>query len=184
MVITTDYCGNIAFQSAFQPGISKGFPSIILPWPCPGQLPPFFLPGESCQTFGIFSVVGQGGPTIVVAVFENVARVYGTHQKGIRRHVQRPISSNISHAQASCPLFSFLESLAKLLAYFLLWEKESQPLLWQCLRMLLGSMEHTRKASGVRWSHQSHQTSAMPRPVAPFFPFLENLAKLLAYYLL
>ena len=124
----------------------------------------------SCQTFGRFSVVGQGEPSIVVSVFLIIARVHGTHQGGSRRQLQPPITSYHGHAQASCPLFSFLESLAKLLAYFLLWDKEGQPLLWQCLRMLLGSMEHTRKASGVMWSRPSHQTSAMPRPVAPFFP--------------
>ena len=66
---------------------------------------PFFLPGESCQTFGQFSVVGQGEPTIVVAVSQYIARVHGTHQGGTRRHMQPPITPYHGHGQANCPLF-------------------------------------------------------------------------------
>ena len=40
---------------------------------------------------------GQGEPTIVVAVFQNIARVHGKHHKGSRRQLQPPITTNISH---------------------------------------------------------------------------------------
>src|SRR6056300_1734163 len=59
------------------------------------QLPPFFIPGgfyEVCK----WAIVWQGEPTIVVAVFQIIARVHGTHHKGTRRQLPPPITSNIS----------------------------------------------------------------------------------------
>src|SRR5210317_1427487 len=58
--------------------------------------------------------------------------------------------------------------------------KESPPLLWQCLRTLLGSMEHTTRAARGSHNHPSQQTSAIPRPTAPFFHswrVLSNIGK-------
>src|SRR6056300_855222 len=77
-----------------------------------------------------------------------------------------------AHTQATTfPLFSFLESLAKLLSNFLLWDKESQPLWWQCCNTLLLYMEHTKEAARGSSSHQSCHTMPIPRPPrSPFFP--------------
>src|SRR6056300_1340414 len=55
--------------------------------------------------------------------------------------------------------------------------KESQPLLWQCLKSLPGSMEHTTKAAEGSYNRQSQQTSAIRRPTAPLFSFLESVVK-------
>ena len=71
------------------------------------------------------------------------------------------------------PLFPIWRVVAKL-ANWLLWGKECQPLLWQCLKTMLGSMEHTRKAAVGICQCQSHQTSHIPDPRAPFFPYLEG----------
>src|SRR5210317_1367940 len=49
-------------------------------------------------------------------------------------------------------------------------DKESKPLLGQCLKTLLGSMGYTTKAAGGSCNRQSQQTSAIPRPTAPLFP--------------
>src|SRR6056300_546713 len=74
---------------------------------------PFFHSWRVLSTIGKRAVVRQGEPTIVVAVFQIIARVHGTHHKGSRRQLQPPITANISHTYANCPLFSFLESVDK-----------------------------------------------------------------------
>src|SRR6056300_461550 len=38
-------------------------------------------------------------------------------------------------------------------------------------------MEHTTKAAEGSYNRQSQQTSAIPRPAAPLFSFLENVVK-------
>ena len=75
-----------------------------IPWPTA----PFF---HSCwrvmSSIGKRAIVRPGEPTIVVAVFQIIARVHGTHHKGSRRQLQPPITTNISHTEANCPLFSY-----------------------------------------------------------------------------
>src|SRR5210317_2156463 len=73
--------------------------------PFPPPPPPLFIPGESWQRIGKFPVARQGEPTIVVAVSQYIARVHGTHKNDIRWHLTMPITTNISHTQATCPPF-------------------------------------------------------------------------------
>ena len=63
---------------------------------------------------GKWATVRQGEPTIVVAVFQNIARVYISHHKGSRRQLQPPITTNISHTSwVTCPPFSWLLGVAQ-----------------------------------------------------------------------
>src|SRR5210317_2307263 len=73
--------------------------------PFPPPPPPLFIPGESWQRIGKFPVARQGEPTIVVAVSQYIARAHGTHKNDIRWHLTMPITTNISHTQATCPPF-------------------------------------------------------------------------------
>src|SRR6056300_205626 len=144
-----------------------------------GKLPPFIIPRDTWPRIGKLAVVSQGEPTIVVAVPQNIAWGHGTHQKDTRWHLPMPITTNISHTKAkNCPPFSSPESLSQGLANWLLRVKESQPLLWQCLKTLPGAMEHTRKTPGGTCQCQSPQKSAIPRPTAPLLhPWRGVLAK-------
>ena len=58
----------------------------------PGPTAPFFPSWRVLANIGKWATVRQGEPTIVVAVFQNIARVHGTHYKGSRRQLQPPIS--------------------------------------------------------------------------------------------
>ena len=66
---------------------------------------PLFSILESLDRISKLAVVRQGEPTIVVAVFQYVARVHGRHQGGSRRQLQPPIATYHGHTQATCPLF-------------------------------------------------------------------------------
>ena len=85
-----------------------------------GKLPPFFHSLRVLPSIGKWATVRQGEPTIVVAVFQYIARAHGSHHKHTRRQLEPPITTNISHTLASCPPFSFLKSLDQILANGLL----------------------------------------------------------------
>ena len=59
---------------------------------------------------GKWAIVRQGEPTIVVAVFHNIARLHGTHHKGSRRQLQPPITTSISHMVPRPNVFLFIHS--------------------------------------------------------------------------
>src|SRR5210317_1831092 len=58
---------------------------------------PLFHSWRVLSNIGKWAIVRQGEPTIVVAVFQYIARGHGTHHKGSRRQLQPPITTNISH---------------------------------------------------------------------------------------
>ena len=61
----------------------------------------------------------------------------------------------------------------------LLWGKESQPLLWQCLKTLVGSIGNTRMATKGIYNPQSQYTMAIPlTPHALLFDCPECCQKL------
>src|SRR5210317_224592 len=66
-------------------------------WPYLGQLPPFFHSWRVLSSIGKWAIVRQGEPTTVVAVFQIIARVHGTHHKGNKTQLASPITVNISH---------------------------------------------------------------------------------------
>src|SRR5210317_720599 len=121
-------------------------------------------------------VVRQGEPTIVVAVFENIARVHWKHKKGNKRHLQPPITVHHGHTAwvITCPLFDYPECCQKW-QMGLLPGKESQPLLWQYLKTLLGSIGNTRKATKGIYNRQSQYIMAIPLGSSPA-PFLTILS--------
>ena len=52
------------------------------------------------------AVVRQGGPTIVVAVFENIDGVLGTNHKHINSHFKTPATTHHGHTSwVTAPLF-------------------------------------------------------------------------------
>src|SRR5210317_947658 len=117
--------------------------------------------------------VGQGESNIVVAVFQILARVHCKHKEGNKRHLQPPITVHHGHTSCvACPLFFAPECCQKWQMSYL-WDKESQTLLWQCFKSLLGSIANTRKATKGIYNRQSQYTMAIP-PVspAPFFLLL------------
>src|SRR5210317_686030 len=78
------------------------------------------------------------------------------------------------------PPFFIPGECCQILATWPLCGKDSQALLWQCFKTLLGTMEHITKAAEGSYNRQSQQTSAIPRPTAPFFHswrVLSNIGK-------
>src|SRR5210317_963026 len=77
-------------------------------------MPPFFHSWRVLSNIGKWAIVRQGEPTIVVAVFQNIARVHGRHHKEAAEgscNRQSQLTSAIPRPTA--PLFSFLESVVK-----------------------------------------------------------------------
>src|SRR5210317_1915543 len=81
----------------------------------PGPTAPFFHSWRVLPNIGKWAIVRQGEPTIVVvAVYQNIARRHGANHNDSSRQLHPPITTRIcDHTWANCPLFSFLESVAK-----------------------------------------------------------------------
>src|SRR6056300_1433205 len=69
----------------------------------------------------------------------------------------------------TAPLFALPGECCQIVANGPLRDKESQPLLWQCINPMPRPMQHTTKAAEGSCNRQSQQTSAIPRPTAPLF---------------
>src|SRR5210317_1695674 len=145
----------------------------------PSPTAPFFHSWRVLANIGKWAIVRQGEPTIVVAVFQYIARVHGTHHKHSRRQLQPPITTNISHTyRPTAPFFPSWRVLSNIGKWAIV--RQGEP------TIVVAVFQYIARVNGTHHKHSRRQlqppitkiTSHTYRPTAPFFPSWRVLANI------